>query len=313
MMTHISLPTPYPVGRVNVYLLAGERPTLVDVGVRGDRARRALDAALASKAGVGVEELCQILLTHRHYDHSGGALDVARASGAQVRCHPLSTRDEGPGRRAFLELFARHGAPAELVGELEAVWIKGDRFGESLHGAPEVSTINDGDTLHAGDVELEVMATPGHSPGHLCFLCRQESTLLCGDMLLAAITPNPLPHFDPEDPKGRQPSLTRYLESLDRVEALGPLRGLAGHGRPIQDTAEAAVKARRHIEQRSEAMERLLRANPGRNLFGLAQIHFAQPTAHGQALAYCEVLAHADLLEVRGSLILDEDTGTPAL
>ena len=307
----IALPTPYPVGRVNVYLLPGAPPVLVDTGVRSSRSVRALEEALAAR-GFALEDLGAILVTHPHFDHAGAALELARRSGAPVRCHRDAARDDAPGRRGFLELAGRFGAPASLLAELEGAWSHGDRFGEHLHAAPEVRFLEDGELVEVGGSTLEAVHTPGHSPGHMAFLSRGREALLCGDLLLALITPNPLPHLDPEAPRGRRSTLRLYLDSLDRVEALGPLRGLPGHGAPLADTVESARRARRHIMRRSEVLFRLVGNRPGARVFELAEAAFGQTDGLGRALAFCEVLAHVDLLEDGGRLAVDPEDGSTA-
>src|SRR5579875_1124061 len=82
-VTVLSVPTPFPVGRVNAYLLAGDPPALIDCGPNSARALLALERALA-EAGVGVEELGFLLLTHQHVDHLGLAEAVVERSGAKV-------------------------------------------------------------------------------------------------------------------------------------------------------------------------------------------------------------------------------------
>jgi glyoxylase-like metal-dependent hydrolase (beta-lactamase superfamily II) len=85
----IPLPTPFPVGPVNVYLAEGEPLTLVDAGPRYDPAREALEVALAGH-GYRVADLRRIVLTHAHPDHCGLAAELARVSGAEVLTHAAS-------------------------------------------------------------------------------------------------------------------------------------------------------------------------------------------------------------------------------
>ena len=83
----LSIPTPFPVGPVNVYLAEGEPLTLVDVGPRYDPARESLREALAGR-GYRVADLQRIVITHAHADHYGLAAELARviAPGGVVLC-----------------------------------------------------------------------------------------------------------------------------------------------------------------------------------------------------------------------------------
>lgn len=309
----IPLPTPYPVGRVNAYLLRGRGPTtLVDAGVRSSKSIAELEAGLEA-AGARLEEVEQVLVTHGHFDHAGAAPDLAERARARIRCHGDAARRETVGRGAFLDLLVRFGAPTAMRAQLEAAWRWGDRFGRPLAESDAVDLVGDGEVVRAGDLELEALHTPGHAPGHLCFLSRAEGLLFCGDLLLAHITPNPLPHMDPQAPRGRRPTLGFYLASLARVEALGSCRGLPGHDVPLDDTVEAVRVARSHVLGRSDGVLDLMAANPGKTINDLADLLFGEGNPLGQALAFCELLAHADRLEDEGRIALDPETGVPSV
>lgn len=307
----VALPTPYPVGRVNAYLLPESSPSLIDAGVRSERSLAELEARMDAR-GLKLEAIDTVLVTHLHNDHAGAAPEIARRASAPIRCHEESLVDEERGRAAFLELIARYGAPPRTTEELRQAWALSDQFGEPLTGAAEVEILADGEHLRAGDVELEALHTPGHAPGHLCFLARELGALFCGDLLLEQITSNPLPHFDESEPRGRRVSLALYLDSLARIESLGPLLGLPGHGAVLADTAAAARRAAGHINARNKKVLKIMRSFPGANLFELAgKFFFQEQHVLGQTLAFCELLAHADLLEVRGQIEVDDSCGVP--
>ena len=80
----IPLPTPYPVGRSNAYLIEGDPPVLVDCGVRSSKATQTLERALGEHR-VRLEDVGAILLSHPHYDHAGAAADTARTSASRRR------------------------------------------------------------------------------------------------------------------------------------------------------------------------------------------------------------------------------------
>ncbi len=304
----ISLPTPYPVGRSNSFLIEGDPPVLVDCGVKGSRATGELEAELAL-LGVRLEDLGAILLTHPHYDHAGAAVSIARRVGVPVFGHENGLDYEFRGREAFYLALERYGAPGSLVGTLRALNEQGERFGDQLVELERLELLDHGDRFSMGGADLGVLHTPGHNAAHLCFVDGDRGSLFCGDLLLSGITPNPLPHFDPEARRGRRSSLALYLRSLDLVEELGPLVGLAGHGRPLSDTAAAARKARRQIDRRTEDVLALCGEHLGETLFRLASRLFGEESPLGEALAFTEVLAHADRLEDQGRIQVDHDRG----
>src|SRR5574341_1755566 len=89
MLHLIPIPTPFPVGPVNVYLAEGNPLTLIDTGPKDGAALAALEAGLAQH-GRRVEDLRRIVLTHHHADHIGLVARLAARSGAEVLTHPYN-------------------------------------------------------------------------------------------------------------------------------------------------------------------------------------------------------------------------------
>src|SRR5712692_1493218 len=110
----ISVPTPFKVGPVNVYVIEEDPLTLIDTGPFTDEAIGALREGL-SRLGHGLHAIKRIVLTHAHADHFGLARMVAEASGAEVYIHewdaPMVT---GPDDRAIFKLLLKGaGVPIE--------------------------------------------------------------------------------------------------------------------------------------------------------------------------------------------------------
>lgn len=107
-----------------------------------------------------------LLLTHGHVDHMGGAGQVASATGARAYVHP---EDD------FLTLD-----PASQLRLLFGMVPPGEYAPPS-----EMTALHDGETLELADLSLDVLHTPGHTPGHCCFRLDSEGLLLSGDQLFA--------------------------------------------------------------------------------------------------------------------------------
>lgn len=107
-----------------------------------------------------------LLLTHGHIDHTGGAGAVVAASGIDAYVHP----DDD-----YLTLDPRSQLRM-LFGMVPA----GD-FSPPIHRL----SLDDGQGLSLAGIDLEVLHTPGHTPGHCCFLIRQQGVLFSGDHLFA--------------------------------------------------------------------------------------------------------------------------------
>ena len=98
-MEPLVLPTPFPVGPVNCWLLRGDPLTLVDAGPNTPEALAALEAGLAGH-GLRIEDVELLILTHQHSDHVGLAATIRARSGCRVAGHELlrGLRRGRPGR-----------------------------------------------------------------------------------------------------------------------------------------------------------------------------------------------------------------------
>ncbi|MDX6625397.1 MAG: hydroxyacylglutathione hydrolase, partial [Solirubrobacterales bacterium] len=128
------------------------RGLVIDPGDEPDR----LLAAIA-EMDVDVEA---ILLTHTHFDHVGAVAPVARATGAEVWVPEI----EQPALADIMSFV-----PYEGFGPFES------------YDADE--TVAGGETLALAGLELDVIFTPGHSPGHVTYSVRDEDALFSGDVL----------------------------------------------------------------------------------------------------------------------------------
>jgi len=109
--------------------------------------------------------------------------------------------------------------------------------------------LEDGQAVEAGDGRLVVVWTPGHAPDHVCLFDPESRLLFGGDLLVRGGTV--------VIPASAGGSLAQYLDSLDRVRALHPLRVLPAHGEPIDDP-EALVDA--YVEHRRGRERQILDA-----------------------------------------------------
>ena len=106
-----------------------------------------------------------------------------------------------------------------------------------------------GDRIAAGDTQLTVLHTPGHSPDHCCFFDEGSGDLYCGDLARMGGTV--------VIPAARGGNLKQYLESLRLVASLNPKRLLPGHG-PIVEDPRALID--QYLRHRAERDEQILRA-----------------------------------------------------
>lgn len=130
--------------------------------------------------------ITRLLQTHAHVDHVAGLKATKAATGAPILLHP----DDAP-------VYA--SAPAS-----------GLFFGIRIDAPPPVDhDLSDGDVIQFGDVRLEVLHTPGHCPGHVCFVDRDAHHVLAGDLLFkGSVGRTDLPGAEPDQ---MGPSLSRIF------------------------------------------------------------------------------------------------------
>ena len=209
-------------GIVNAFLVEEEDGlTLVDTTIGGGRAAKAILAAAAELN----RPIVRIALTHAHQDHIGG-LDALAAElpGVEVT---ISTRD---ARLLAKNTTTDPGEPPEA----------------KLRGAYPGAKTQPTRTLSPGDRvgSLEVIAAPGHTPGHVAFLDTRDNTLIAGD---AFSTLGGVATTAKINPRFPLPTLATWhrptaLETARKLRALDPARLAVGHGKTV-DAPGAAMDA----------------------------------------------------------------------
>jgi hydroxyacylglutathione hydrolase len=147
----------FTVGQIaeNCFLFrrdGSDRALIVDPG---DEAPRILHAA--EELGVTIDG---ILLTHTHFDHIGAVAPIAKATGAPVWCPEIETPV-----LADINSFV----PWPGFGPFESY--------EADH------TVTGGEKLELAGIEIDVIFTPGHSPGHVTYSIPDEAAIFSGDVL----------------------------------------------------------------------------------------------------------------------------------
>jgi glyoxylase-like metal-dependent hydrolase (beta-lactamase superfamily II) len=268
-----SVPVPIPnnpLRYVSSYAFAsGGGLVLLDTGWAAEESWQALVAGLGS-IGASVEDVRGVLVSHMHLDHAGLAGRVREASGAWVAMHPadralLASADLGdPERAVALELaFLRSlGASAD-----EAAASVGSPAAYRLFTSITLPDreLTDGDLADVPGWRLRAVHTPGHTPGHLCFVDEAAQRLFVGDHILPRITPNISVH----PVEGARP-LANYLESLAKVRDLDVDEIMPAHEWRFRGLAQRADDIAAHHERRLGELLAAVAAHPGATSWDLA-------------------------------------------
>jgi glyoxylase-like metal-dependent hydrolase (beta-lactamase superfamily II) len=294
----LPIPTPFMVGRVNVYLIEDEPLTLVDTGPNSGKALDELETALAGH-GRRVEDLELIVITHQHMDHEGLAQILARRSGAQVaaldRLAPLLERfgDVNEADDAFAEAtMLRHGLSPDIAVALRSVSRAFRAWGSSVQ---VTRTLHDGGTLELRDRTLQVFHRPGHSPTDTIFWDDARGELIAADHLIKHISSNPLLSRPLDGREERPQALVTYLNSLRQTRELPARIVYSGHGEPIDDHVALIDERFRMHERRAEKILGLIAEHP-RTAHDIAQALWGNVAVTQAYLTLSEVLGHVDLL-----------------
>jgi len=300
----IHLPLPMRPTIVNVYLVdGGSEWALIDTGTHTHESvtafRRALD-----EIGCAPERIRKIICTHHHPDHFGTSRPYRDLCHAEVFLHPLERErvatfvslSRNPERVRFL---VRNGIPAEIF---EGIPSLGEFWRGMYEPAEPDHRLGEGDRIGIGSRDLEVVWTPGHSPGHCVMYFRREKVAVVGDHLLPKITPHVgIVSENAGDPLGD------FLDSLRKVGELDIETVLPAHGAVYHEHRKRVAQLVEFHDYRMEEILDVVRARPG-TAYEVALEAFdltPQSPYQQQFPATFETLAHLEhmLLEDRAAKI----------
>jgi glyoxylase-like metal-dependent hydrolase (beta-lactamase superfamily II) len=192
----------------NVYLLEDEDPIIVDTGA-GMYADTALEEV--SKI-VPLRKVERIVLTHSHLDQMGGAEAFQKATGGRLYLHEA---EEAPLKAG------------------DSTYLLRNMFDMRL-GKLDIAPLKAGEKLKLGEGELEVLHTPGHSPGSIVLLDRPASSAVVGDTVFCdgGVGRWDLPGGD----------LAQLMRSIKRLAELGLKNMYPGHGSYAEGDAQQHLR-----------------------------------------------------------------------
>ena len=300
------IPTPFPVGPINIYLIVDDPLTLVDTGPKTDAAMEAFTTQI-KQLGFCIADIQRIVLTHTHEDHCGLASWLQQQCGAPVYVHEWERENlTDHGRlRADRVLLKSAGVPEDELEQMVGHYARVKRFADAVE---KVVTYRDEHEFTFASGAWRVVHTPGHTPGSSCLLREATRTLLAGDTILKHITPNPVLNPDPRKSTQRFPALKNYLASLERLRTLAPTLIHTSHGEVVTDYEEYLARLRRHTYERQHKVLGLI-PQDGSTAHELANVLFPQVKDITRFLAVSEAVAHLDLAAAEEKLRVENRDG----
>ncbi len=278
---------------VNVYLIdGGSEWALIDTGMSTPESRAAFRAAL-DQVGCRPEQIGKIVCTHHHPDHFGTSHPYRELCHAEVFLHPLevdlvATYLPQPRSAETFRFFERNGIPIEDFANLPS---PGEFWKDMYAPAKPDRPLADQDRISVGERTMEVVWTPGHTPGHCVMYFRREKVVVVGDHLLPKITP----HVGiSSDPAGNP--LGDFLASLRKIGDLDVETVLSAHGAVYHDHRKRVTQLLEFHEYRMQVMLDLARGRP-RTAYEIAIEAFdltPQSPYQQQFPATFETLAHLE-------------------
>ena len=255
-------PTLPPATETNCYLVGNRDFYCVEPASPWADEQQRLEAVVRARIDRG-DKLLGAILTHHHFDHVGGARRFCDAFGVPLYAHPITR----------------------------------DRLADTVSVD---ATLDEGDALDGalGDLDVMVLHTPGHAPGHLCLFSRAHGWAVVGDMV-ASIGTILIDTGDGGD-------MNQYITQLRRLAAMRPTRLLPAHGDPIDDAVERLEFYVMHRLAR-EAKVRDAVGDAPTSLDDIVSAAYADtPGAHPE-LARRSAKAHLARLVGLGDVVMNED------
>jgi glyoxylase-like metal-dependent hydrolase (beta-lactamase superfamily II) len=279
---------------------------LIDSGVATAECFEILEAALT---GLGLKwtDVRTLLLTHYHPDHIGHSWKILELSGARLVMHGadvdyLKELAQANGVPCFAEAMRMAGVPDERAAEIEHA-LRGNRPAFRTHHPDQI--LEGGEKLAIRGGSLEVVWTPGHTPGHVCLYWPEQRTLISGDHVLEKITPNIAWHPD-------QDMLAQYLASLELLLPYEIDQVIPSHGTRFEDHRRVITGTAKHHEQRCEAIFEHVSKSPMTAHELVLALWRRKLSAFHHHFAVFEILAHLEYMSRKGR-VAAESAGDGAM
>lgn len=302
-----------PLRYVLVYVLElRDGIAIIDAGWNDQKSYDTLEAGL-KQGGYAVSDIKDVLVTHVHPDHFGLAKRLREETGARIVLHraEAQTLMIDPGQEVHWQMEAdfhgvQHGVPDDERQHMQRE--VGD-FRKFVDHSPPDLLVEDGQRLDLPGWELDGVWTPGHTPGHMCFVDAGRKVMFTGDHVLPRITPNISVHSNnPPD------ALAKYLDSLTKVaevaDAIADLEGLPGHEYRYAGIRARAEELIGHHEERLAELVEIVRDQPGVTTWEISQrLTWTRPWTTfrfpERRAALGEAVSHVELLQQRGVVRTD--------
>ena len=297
----ITLRMPYRLKHVHAYLLVQDKElVLFDTGLNIPGAYEMLEKDLAS-AGFSVNDIRHIFLTHVHTDHCSVAGLLQKNTDAKIYLSAAAFDEYQHFRKAdsaveqLKKFYSRQGMSSQQINMIIEEYEDIRSIITEFHAD---DFLQNNEIREFGKWNFEVIFTPGHAAGHVCFFFRKESFLLAGDHILPYIAPILSPDIFNDDFR----PLATYLDSLSDIEKLPIATIYPGHGNAFIDFKERLEEIRRHHIKRKKMVFDHLSAEPKTTYAVSHEIFGSELSDFDKFLALNETLIYLKELKAEGAI-----------
>jgi glyoxylase-like metal-dependent hydrolase (beta-lactamase superfamily II) len=300
----LELPTPFPVGDVNVYVIKGDQLTLIDAGPKTEEAWESFKQQL-KQIGYTPKDIEQIVITHHHPDHVG-MLDYF-SEEVPVLGHafnyPWLKKDRQFFEKQslfFEKLFIEFGVEKKLLPLVESLKHETMEFScdRELNGF-----LREGEEI-GGLPGWRVLETPGHAQSHIAFYEESTGVLVGGDLLLKHISPNPFLEPPMSGELERPKPQLQLNHSISRLLEVPISIVYAGHGENIVGAHDLITYRLKKQAERAELVRTFIKERP-LSAFQVCQALFPKVYDKQLILTMSETVGQLDYLIENGQIKVD--------
>lgn len=208
---------------VNVLVLAEAELTIIDTGFRAS-VPKIIDCVHG--LGRSPAEISLIIITHNHFDHAGGLSELRKLSRAKVAAHKADMYDAN-GQLPYPRFVQKTLQVRPFSALRSFLGIGSSDVDIQLSGGEVLQPLGG----------LNVIHTPGHTPGSMCLFSPRHKLLIVGDVLVKHSQTIHFPH------KSASTDLPQAIKSVQKLAGLDVEIICFGHGRPFKENARAKLQA----------------------------------------------------------------------
>ncbi len=298
-----------PLKNLNSYVIkTEERNLIIDTGFNRIEC---LEALLEGLKELNIDlNKTDIFLTHLHSDHTG-LVNKIKTPSSKIYIgktdHEYIKKNLKGASLSKLDLrLAEEGFPADVLARLKET----NQAKRYAPGEFEAVPLEDNQTFNVGDVQMKVISTPGHTPGHVCLYIESEKILFSGDHILFHITPNITAW------SGVENSLKDYMHSLDKIKNVPIEKTFPAHRLDIGNPYERIDEIIEHHQYRLNDIITIIETY-GENMTAYEIAQYMKWNLRGRPweefpdnqkwFAVGETLSHLDYLVISGKVLRTKD------